>query len=119
MNAADPVTVSGPETTLAAKLQTTLSAAAPSKDGCEAALETALADLDGFLLFQLQPDADDDDRWVGAVMLGSGEEQSMNIVTLTISDGSASVETVESSQEPLARIVPAYAAVLTHLRPAA
>ena len=119
MNTADPVTVSGPETTLAAKLQSALSAAAPFKDGCEAALESAFANLDGFLLFQLQPEADDDDRWVGAVMLGSGDNQSMNIVTLSISDGAASVETVESSQEPLARIVPAYAAVLTHLRPAA
>jgi hypothetical protein len=119
MNAADPVTVSGPVTSPAAKLQSALMTAAPFKDGCEAALESALAEIDGFLLFQLQPEADDDDRWVGAVMLGSGEERSMNIVTLTVSDGSASVETVESSQEPLARIVPAYAAVLTHLRPAA
>ena len=98
----------------AAGLKAALKAAAPFTNGCQTALESALAETEGFLLFRLRSDPKDD-HWVAAVVLGTGEMQSMNIVTMAKSDSSATVETLDSSQEPLARIVPAYAEVLTHL----
>ncbi|WP_127519528.1 hypothetical protein [Mesorhizobium sp. Z1-4] len=119
MNAANPVPPDTSATEEAAGLQAALKAAAPFTDGCQTALETALAETDGFLLFQLRSEPEEDDRWVAAVMLGTGEKQSMNIVTMVIGDGSVTVETLDRSREPLARIVPAYADVLIHLRAAA
>ena len=119
MNAADPVpTIDQKTSSLARELEAALEAAAPFENGCESALEAALAGMDGLFLFQLHPEPEDD-RWIGAVLLGSEDDQTMSIVTIAASSGTVSVETLEHSQEPLARIVPAYAAVLAHLRPAA
>lgn len=103
----------------AVELELSLRSAMPFKDGCENAVREALADSDGGLLFHMRPDADEPGRWVGAVLFVSGVDTSIGLVTISEDKGTVSVEAVERSADPLARIAPAYAAVLSHLQAAA
>lgn len=103
----------------AVELELSLRSAMPFKDGCENAVREALADSDGGLLFHMPADADEPGRWVGAVLFVSGVDTSIGLVTISEDKGTVSVEAVERSTNPLARIAPAYAAVLTHLQAAA
>jgi hypothetical protein len=103
----------------AVELELSLQSAMPFKDGSEAALRDALAKTGGALLFHMRPDADEPDRSISAVFFGSGDDINIGLVTISESERTVSVEAVERSKSPLARIAPAYAAVLAHLHTAA
>jgi hypothetical protein len=103
----------------AVELELSLQSAMPFEDGCEAALREALAKTGGALLFHMRPDADEPDQSISAVFFGSGDDINIGLVTVSEKDRTVSVEAVEKSRSPLARIAPAYAAVLAHLHAAA
>lgn len=103
----------------AVELELDIQSAIPFKDGCEPAVREAVRKSGGALLFHMKPDADEPDKWVGAVLFGIGSDTSIGLVTISESKGTVSVETVERSKSPLARIAPAYAAVLAHFQAAA
>jgi hypothetical protein len=103
----------------AVELELTLQSKMPLADGCETAVREALAGTSGSLLFHMRPDAEEPGRWVGAVLFAAGGEARVGVVTISEAERTVSVETAEQSDSPLARIAPAYAAVLAHLQTAA
>lgn len=110
---ADPVLLE------AVELELALQSAMPFAEGCESAVREALAKTGGALLFHMRPDADEPDRWVGAVLFGIDDDTRIGLVAISETKGSVSVEMAEGSDSPLARIAPAYAEVLSRLQPAA
>ncbi len=112
-DAADPILLE------AVELELAIQSAMPFQEGCERAVRDALSKSGGALLFLMPPDVNEPDRWVGAVFFGAGEDISMGLITVSESRRSVTVETLERSKSPIARIAPAYAAVLTHLQAAA
>ena len=103
----------------AVELELTLQSAMPFKHDCDTAVREALGKTGGHLLFGMNPDADNPDLWVGAVLFGTGDEAHVGLVTISEAEGLLSVETAERSNSPIARIAPAYAAVMAHLQVAA
>jgi hypothetical protein len=103
----------------AVELELALQSKMPFETGCESAVRDALTQTGGALLFHMRPDADEPERWVGAVLFGAGEDSQIGLVTISERQRTVSVETAERSDSPLARIAPAYAAVLTQFQAAA
>ncbi|MBO6719085.1 MAG: hypothetical protein JJ913_14100 [Rhizobiaceae bacterium] len=103
----------------AVELELALQSAMPFENGCENAVCEALARSGGALLFLMRPDVGEPDHWVGVVFFGADDETRMGLVTISEKKRTVAVETLERSKSPLARIAPAYAAVLTQLQAAA
>lgn len=86
--------------------------------GFEGAVRQALAKAGGTLLFHMRLDDGDAARWTAAVSVGDGDQRQFLIVTIP-AEGDVSIEPLDRSAEPLARIAPAFAEVMERLRPAA
>lgn len=78
----------------------------------ERSLQTALATTGGTLLFQMQIDKDEGHEHVAAISIGAAEERRLFLVVLPADGGKLKLEPVETSDNPLAKIAPAYAGLV-------
>lgn len=86
--------------------------------GFEGAVRQALEKAGGALLFHMRVDDGEATRWTAAVSIGAGDERQFLIVTIP-AEGSVRIEPLDQSDEPLARIAPAFAEVMERLSRAA
>jgi len=116
----DAPTESLPELAPAHSLETIeLELALQSQDtvqnGFEGAVRQALARTGGVLLFHMRMEDDAGaPRWTAAVAMGNGEDRQFFIVSIP-ADGAVRIEPLAQSDEPLARIAPAFADVMERL----
>ncbi|GLS30710.1 hypothetical protein SAMN04488498_13923 [Mesorhizobium albiziae] len=78
----------------------------------ERSLQTALATTGGTLLFQMRIDKDDTHEHVAAISIGTAKERRLFLVVQPADGGKLKLEPVETSDNPLARIAPAYAGLV-------
>lgn len=83
--------------------------------GFEGTVRHALEQVEGRLLFQMRLDGADDCDWVAAVALETSNSPLFALVVQKADDGSLQVEGIETSNLPVARIVSAYADLMTAL----
>jgi hypothetical protein len=78
----------------------------------ENSLQAALAATGGALLFQMHIDNENAREHVAAISVGTAEERRLFLVILPADGGKLKVEAVETSDNPLARIAPAFAGLV-------
>jgi hypothetical protein len=78
----------------------------------ENSLQAALAATGGTLLFQMHIDNEKAREHVAAISVGTAEERRLFLVVLPTDGGKLKVEPVETSDNPLARITPAFAGLV-------
>lgn len=82
--------------------------------GFEGAVRQALEKAGGTLLFHMRVDDGSATRWTAAVSIGAGDERQFLIVTIP-ADGNVRIEPLDQSDEPVARIAPAFADLMEKL----
>jgi hypothetical protein len=100
------------------ELELALQAQDTIHSGFENALRQALEKAGGVLLFHMRLEDGESSRWTAAVAVGQGEERQFLIVSIP-SDGAARIQPLEESDDPIARIAPAFADVMERLQAAA
>lgn len=108
----EPISLETIELELALQSQATVQA------GFEGAVSRALEKAGGALLFHMRVDDGEATRWTAAVSIGAGQERQFLIVTIP-AEGNVRIEPLDQSDEPLARIAPAFADVMERLGRAA
>ncbi|MFC5584040.1 hypothetical protein ACFPOD_02880 [Nitratireductor kimnyeongensis] len=83
--------------------------------GFEGAVRQALGQTNGRLLFHMRLDGMNDCDWVAAVVVEEHDEPAYALVVQRSGGGSLEVEDIERSDLPVARIVNAYAGLMTSL----
>ncbi|MEC9247131.1 hypothetical protein T8J41_19130 [Nitratireductor rhodophyticola] len=83
--------------------------------GFEGAVRQALDQINGRLLFHMRLDGMNDCDWVAAVVLEEHDEHAYALVVQRTGSGSLEVEDINTSELPVARIVNAYAGLMTSL----
>ncbi len=99
------------------ELERLLKTAMPFKDGAEDAIRDAVAQSGGALLFQMK--SSEPGTIIAAAFFSKDEDIGLVFVTANEAKRSVTVEPLERSRSPLARIAPSYVDVLAHLQPAA
>lgn len=87
--------------------------------GFEGAVMAAVESIGGELLFEMPMAAETDGERVAAVSLGSGEERLLALVILPGENEAFRIEPAETSSNPVAGIVAAYAGLMEHFAIAA
>lgn len=80
--------------------------------GFEGAVRRALASAGGTLLFHMRMDGMDGCDWVAGVSIGQDEHRRYALVVKPAGGGPLRVEDADTSEIPLARIMPAYAGLV-------
>ncbi|WP_292899874.1 MULTISPECIES: hypothetical protein [unclassified Nitratireductor] len=83
--------------------------------GFEGAVQQALDQTNGRLLFHMRLDGMNDCDWVAAVVLEEHGDAAYALVVQRTGSGSLEIEDIETSELPVARIVTAYAGLMTTL----
>ena len=83
--------------------------------GFELTVQQALEKLDGRLLFQMRLDGVDGCDWVAAVSLEGADSPAFALVVQNADSGALHLESIETSNLPVARIVSAYAELMATL----
>lgn len=85
------------------------------EQGFEGAVKHALEQIDGRLLFQMRLDGVNDCDWVAAIALEDEDTPVHALVVQRTGSETLDVEGIETSDLPVARIVNAYASLITTL----
>lgn len=81
--------------------------------GFEGTVLKALEQVNGRLLFKMRLDGVNDCDWVAAVVLEEQSDDAFALITQASENGSIGVESIETSGLPVARIVAAYAGLVS------
>ena len=111
-DSAEAISLESIELELALQSQDTVQA------GFEGAMRQALEKAGGALLYHMRVDDGEATRWTAAVSIGTGAERQFLIVTIP-AEGNVRIDPLDQSDEPLARIAPAFVDVMERLREAA
>ena len=83
--------------------------------GFEGAVQKALDQTNGRMLFHMRLDGMNDCDWVAAVVREEHGDPAYALVVQRTGSGSLEIEDIETSELPVARIVTAYAGLMTTL----